>query len=47
MEQLILPDGKCIASGVWGEPAMVSVRWTQNRNEKGDLTLGYVACATL
>ena len=47
MEQLILPDGKCIASGVWGEPAMVSVRWTQNRNEDGDLTLGYVACATL
>lgn len=47
MEQLILPDGTRIASGVWGEPAILSVRWTQNRNEGSGLGLGYVACASL
>ena len=47
MEQLILPDGSAIASGVWGEPAILSVRWQQNRNEGSEITLGSVCCAQL
>lgn len=47
MEQLILPDGSAIASGVWGEPAILSVRWQQNRNEWSEITLGSVCCAEL
>ena len=47
MERLILPDGSAIASGVWGEPAILSVRWAQNRNQGTELTLGAVCCASL
>lgn len=47
MEQLILPDGSAIASGVWGEPAIVSVRWLQNRNDGYEITLGTVCCGQL
>lgn len=47
MEALILPDGSAIASGVWGEPAILSVRWTQDRNTKQEITLGTVCCASL
>lgn len=47
METLILPDGSTIASGVTGETAIVSVRWTQHRNPGSKLTLGAVCCKTL
>jgi len=40
MERLILPDGEIIASGVWGEPAILTVRWQQNRNQGNEITLG-------
>lgn len=47
METLILPNGSTIASGVSGEIAIVSVRWTQHRNPGSKLTLGAVCCSTL
>lgn len=47
MEQLILPNGEIIASGIQGEPAILRVRWRQNRNEDGQIAPGYVACASL
>ena len=47
MEQLILPSGDIIASGVQGEPAMVSVCWRQNRNDGTEISLGTVCCAEL
>ncbi len=47
MERLILPDGSAIASGRWGEPAILSVRWTQNRNDGYEITLGTVCCGKL
>ena len=47
MEQLILPDGKTITSGIQGQPALVHVRWTRHRNEDMDIMLGYVACDQL
>jgi hypothetical protein len=47
MEQLILPNGEIIASGVQGEPAILSVCWRQNRNSGGEISPGTVCCAEL
>ena len=47
MERLILPNGEIIASGEQGKPAILSVRWTQSRNDGTEITLGSVCCAKL
>lgn len=47
MERLILPNGESIASGVWGEPAILSVCWRQDRNDGYEITLGTVCCGKL
>lgn len=47
METLILPDGSAIGSGVFGETAICSVRWTQDRNEGNELALGSACEAVL
>ena len=47
MEQLILPDGSAIGSGVVGRTAICRVRQIQNRNRGNELTLGSACISTL